>query len=57
MRQALDAAEEMKRAGVLFVPMPVMGEADKKFLIKSMATRLDRLVAMHSDTQNDTETK
>jgi hypothetical protein len=41
MRKALEAVENMKKAGLLFVPMPVLSEADHAELLQDMMRRLE----------------
>jgi hypothetical protein len=41
MRKALEAVETLKKAGLLFVPMPVLSEADHAELIQDMMRRFE----------------
>jgi hypothetical protein len=41
MRKALEAVENLKKAGLLFVPMPVLSEADHAELLQEMMLRID----------------
>ena len=43
LREAIAVATELMRAGVLFVPVPVLDEADHSDLIEKMAKRLEQL--------------
>jgi transcriptional regulator with XRE-family HTH domain len=41
MRKALEAVETLKKAGLLFVPMPVLSEADHAELLQDMMRRFN----------------
>lgn len=41
MRKALKAVEALKKTGVLFVPMPVLSEADHAKLLQDMMRRFE----------------
>lgn len=43
MRQALESVNAMRAAGLLFVPMPVLDEADGKVLLEQMMERLEKV--------------
>lgn len=43
MRKALVAADSMRNAGILFVPMPVLNKDDYKEMITEVMRRLDVL--------------
>lgn len=45
LRKAIDAATTLMKAGVLFVPMPVLNEADHAELIAKLDQRLDQLAS------------
>lgn len=43
MRKQLEMVDAMKRAGIGFVPMPVLDDADREELMNEMFSRLDKL--------------
>ncbi len=43
IRQALELVEQLKRAGVRFVPIPAFDDDDWVYLIAKLNRRLDRL--------------
>ncbi|SFQ46810.1 Protein of unknown function [Geopseudomonas sagittaria] len=43
LRAALEAATTMARAGILFVPMPALDQADHDALANQMHDRLEKL--------------
>lgn len=43
MRKALEIVDAFKRAGVLFVPMPVLDEADRLQMVGQMQGRIDAI--------------
>lgn len=43
MRKALEAVEHFRRAGIRFVPMPVVNETEHAAMVKLMMTRLREL--------------
>ncbi|WP_018609527.1 DUF1382 family protein [Uliginosibacterium gangwonense] len=45
MRKALEAVEIMKRAGLRFVPMPVLNEQDHQALAAQVQERLNTILA------------
>lgn len=45
LRKAIDAATTLMKAGVLFVPMPVLDEADHADLVAKLDQRLDQLAS------------
>lgn len=45
LRQALEMASILVKAGQLFVPMPVLNAEDHKALLAQYDTRLDQLIA------------
>ena len=44
MRKALEAVEALKRAGILFVPIPVLSQEDHSELIRCMTDRMERII-------------
>ena len=46
MRKALQAADALKQAGVLFVPMPVLNEEDHEMLISKSQRRLKAMIEL-----------
>lgn len=44
LRNAARAANDLTRAGVLFVPMPVLDTADHVALAKQAADRLEQMI-------------
>ena len=49
MRKSLAAADEFKKAGILFVPMPVLDKEDGRKLAIEAFRRLDVLEKVASD--------
>lgn len=45
MRKALEAVNLLKKAGILFVPMPTLDEADHEIKVIEMMRRLEELEA------------
>ncbi len=43
IRKALALADEYKKAGVFFMPMPILNEEDKEILCKEVVRRLEIL--------------
>ncbi len=43
MRKNLVAVDGFKKAGIDFIPMPVLNEEDKKVLLVMMSDRLDKI--------------
>lgn len=43
MRQAMETADMMKRAGILFVPIPVLNNSDHANLIGALKNRLEKI--------------
>lgn len=43
MRKAMESAEALKRAGILFVAVPVLDEADHAELIRDTLLRLGKI--------------
>lgn len=43
MRKALEVVTAFKNAGILFVPMPVIGQDDHDILVEVAAQRLKKL--------------
>lgn len=44
LRKALEAANIFVKAGILFVPIPIVAEDDKKILGQLLAEQLDLIV-------------
>jgi len=44
LRKAMDATDALVKAGILFVPMPVLGPTDHKELIKRASERLQAIL-------------
>lgn len=51
MRRALELADELKKTGVLFVPVPVLNNADGNALYRAVFRRLD-LLAKQAEIDN-----
>lgn len=45
MRKALEVVEELKRAGILFVPIPVKNAVDQALLLSTLVDRLQEIEA------------
>jgi len=45
MRKALMAVEVMKKAGILFVPVPIIDEEDFKLAIAEVDNRFEMMIA------------
>ncbi|MDH5185227.1 MAG: DUF1382 family protein [Gammaproteobacteria bacterium] len=45
MRKALEAVDALKKAGILFVPMPVLNDKDHSELQTQLLTRMVKLEA------------
>lgn len=45
MRQSLEIVELMKKAGILFVPMPVVSEKDHQVQLVKLMMKLESMVA------------
>lgn len=43
MRKNLVAVDGFKKAGIGFIPMPVLNEEDKNMLLTMMSDRLDKI--------------
>ena len=43
MRMALKVVDGLKNGGILFVPMPVLGERDRAQLLEELERRLDMI--------------
>jgi hypothetical protein len=43
MRKALEAVDHFRKAGILFVPMPVINEDDLHALVDQMMAQLQKL--------------
>ena len=46
MRKVLVVTEGMKKAGILFVPIPVLDKDDHKKLLSIMSTRMDHILEL-----------
>lgn len=46
LRRAAEMAQRFVKAGILFVPMPVLGQADHDALVAQSAERLDRMARL-----------
>jgi hypothetical protein len=46
MRKALEAVNAYKQAGILFVPIPVLDDADHVALIEQASAKLEKIVEM-----------
>lgn len=44
IRKALEASHKLAKAGILFVPVPVLGEADKKKLVEDFDRRIEEII-------------
>ena len=44
MRKALEVVQGLKAGGILFVPIPVIGEKDKDELLDELYRRIDLLM-------------
>ena len=44
MRKALEVVQGLKAGGILFVPIPVIGEKDKDELLGELDRRLDMIL-------------
>lgn len=45
MRQALEIVDDLKNAGILFVPVPILDTVDHAVLLATLHTRLERMAA------------
>ncbi len=52
MRKALEAVDQLRKAGVLFVPIPVINEDDRYALVDQMLARLQELEDLAHNEQN-----
>lgn len=50
MRQALELVETMKQAGIGFVPIPFVDQADRQRLMTILSSRLDLMVKVAEET-------
>lgn len=50
MRKMLELVNALKESGILFVPMPVLDEADAMALVTQMTARLEQL-AVEAESQ------
>jgi len=46
IRRALEAASAYSKAGILFVPIPVLDAADHTALIEQAAAKIEKMVEM-----------
>lgn len=53
LRKALDVVDAYIKAGILFVPMPVLGEADHRMLVDKADSRLDQIAKRQEVAQGD----
>jgi len=49
MRKALQVVDALKKAGVLFVPVPILDSNDKDLLLGILEKRLDIIEGMHTE--------
>jgi hypothetical protein len=47
MRQVLLLVESLKKAGVLFVPLPILSTADKEALLAELFRRIELIEGKH----------
>lgn len=53
LRKALEAADKLAKAGVMFICMPVLSEADGLQLVAQAAQRFEQLIAEAESEQPD----
>lgn len=51
LRKAIEAAHTLLKAGILFVPVPVMDEADRERLQSMLFSRLEALGALVAEDE------
>lgn len=45
LRKAIEVANAYTKAGILFVPMPALNEADQRDLVQQASQRLEQIIA------------
>lgn len=51
MRKALEVVDTLKKGGILFVPVPVMGDKDHQNLISILDYRLEAIIRLTENQQ------
>lgn len=55
LRKALEVAHSLMKAGILFVPMPALNQADHETLVAELRRRMDALEALAEESTSDSE--
>jgi len=53
LRIALEMAHSLAKAGVVFVPVPVLSDEDKAILVRDAYMRLDQIEKERSNAQSN----
>lgn len=53
LRKAIEVANAYTKAGILFVPMPVLNEADHHDMVQQASQRLEQIIAETESEQPD----
>lgn len=51
MRQSLELVSDLKRAGIGFIPMPYVDEAERQSLLKQLEEKLEAMADMAEEEE------